>query len=188
MDDSDSDTGAGPPISMLINAANSGPSASDVDSDANSESDADSGSVLELDAELESDDTSGAYDDAGTNNNVDPESTTTVSSPGIAVASMNAEGLSSILAAKISTLVLSSSVSLERGIVTLDNNINIPTSATTGIQSTAFTSAPTAGVNVNGSFTGGGVRSGRGLGGEMRGGWLVCGVEFLVWFGLCCCG
>lgn len=167
---------------MLINAMNSGPLASDTDEDSASDDPS-----SDVDAESADDDDSNTDIDAGTN--ADPESTAVVQSLGTAVASaiatttidfgaMQKEGLSSVLAEGTETSTV--------GFVTVESNANTPTSA--AVQSNSIigglsASAPTAGIN--GSFTGGASRVGRGrelnLEGGITEGWLVWGVFFLVW-------
>ncbi|KAB8302467.1 hypothetical protein EYC80_005873 [Monilinia laxa] len=190
-ENSDIDTHSSPPISMLMNAANSGPS-----------SDADAGPGKEPDDENPTTDTA-PNSTSGTQptGNRNPKLVTTSPSLEIAVVSNTVSdtdprpGYSDIVSAlKISTVVLSAaslgagSAGVEMSVGAWESSAGAPTSA--AIQSKSLpggfiASAPTAGIN--GSFTGGTLRTGmgRGLGlGLERGmsrGWVVLGVCFVAW-------
>lgn len=190
---------------MLMNAAYSGPSAdgdTDVDEDADADSDAD--------AELESDDAAEILDpdeNLGSlpDTNADPESTIMVASLGIGtgtatatvVASgsvINAGTRSSVLALKISTLVLASasasafSVALERVVETsssvVEGDVGSPTLAVESTSDSGDLAASTPIGGSDGRFSGGASKVEMGLGLErgICGGWFVWGVGFVLWW------
>ncbi|KAA8576713.1 hypothetical protein EYC84_006787 [Monilinia fructicola] len=187
-DDSNIDTPSSPPISMLMSAANSGPS-----SDANADADA------EADPATASDDENPAPDTTpGTKTNVDASAHSVPASrrPETAVVSHAAWETGArpvhpdtVSALRISTLVLAAAslaAGVEVSVGALESGAGAPTSA--AIQSKSLpggfvASVPTAGVN--GSFTGGALRMGKGRGlgleGGMSGGWVVLGLCFVAW-------
>ncbi|KAM3155315.1 hypothetical protein ABEW05_004225 [Botrytis cinerea] len=182
---SDSDGASSPPMSMLMNALNSGPLAdedADADTDEDEDENADPDSALDSGSEGEG--------DVDTGTNVNPEPTTVVLSLGTAVASavpfdvMNKGGVSSLGAGESSTLV-SSLEGLETSSATAGSNANELTSSALpsqsisegGLNASATTSA------VDGTFTGGAVRIRResGLEGWVARSCLFLGVSFVVW-------
>ncbi|KAM0167461.1 hypothetical protein ACHAQE_000354 [Botrytis cinerea] len=182
---SDSDGASSPPMSMLMNALNSGPLAdedADADTDEDEDENADPDSALDSGSEGEG--------DVDTGTNVNPEPTTVVLSLGTAVASavpfdvMNKGGVSSFGAGESSTLV-SSLEGLETSSATAGSNANALTSSALPSQSISEgglnASATTSGVD--GTFTGGAVRIRResGLEGGVARSCLFLGVSFVVW-------
>ncbi|KAK6615126.1 hypothetical protein H4I95_00278 [Botrytis cinerea] len=185
---SDSDGASSPPMSMLMNALNSGPLAdedADADTDEDEDENADPDSALDSGSEGEG--------DVDTGTNVNPEPTTVVLSLGTAVASavpfdvMNKGGVSSLGAGESSTLV-SSLEGLETSSATAGSNANELTSSALPSQ----------------SISEGGLMPARqllllmellpvvlcGLGENRvwKDGWqgAVCFWVCLLWFGLCC--
>ncbi|RAL63238.1 hypothetical protein DID88_004316 [Monilinia fructigena] len=197
-DGSDTDTHSSLPISMLMNVANSGPSAN-ADADPGIEPDDDNPAT-----DTAPDSTSGTQPKS----NGSPKPVTTSPSLETAVVSNTVSDTDTrpvysdiVSALKISTLVLSATslgagdAGMEMSVDALESSANAPTSA--AIQSKSLhggfiASVPTAGVN--GSFTGGALRagmgSGLGLGLELEGGmsrcWVVLSVCFVAWG--CCDG
>ncbi|KAF7913853.1 uncharacterized protein EAF01_000259 [Botrytis porri] len=183
----DSDGASSPPISMLVNALNSGPLA-DEDADTEEEdpdSTLDSGSNANANVDIEI--------DANTGTNVHPESTAVVSSLETAVASATPvdmttkDGISTVRAWETSTPVSPSvAVQISSSSATAVNVHNASESTSSALPSQSLSEGYNASATTSGEegvFTGAAVRVGweSVLEGGMLRSWLVCGVAFVVW-------